>query len=112
VILTPLETGKQARKLKPPLAEKWKEFEEQIRPFAITFSGDGKTLAAEYVYLGVYLWDVNTGKQRPHFKTNGRTRTITVTGNDQRLAMTADGGVLAMGWGDQVRLWQTATGKE
>lgn len=77
----------------------------------LTFSPDGRRLAAYDYGDQLRLWDISSGRELLHSKQ----RPIRWHG---RLVYSPDGKTLAMGYGDhaagagKVRVWEAATGKE
>jgi WD40 repeat protein/predicted Ser/Thr protein kinase len=80
-----------------------RSFETETPPFAVAFSGDGRTLAAGTWTGRIESWNVDTGTPRPGLI--GHLRVVT------SLAFTADGAMLASSSRDgTVRLWDLAEG--
>jgi Flp pilus assembly protein CpaB len=94
-------------------------FQPGLDPAFLTFSPDGQTLAAVGTAGLLYLWDVNSGKELQHFQTpsHGGWSPAYVPA-----AFSPDGKLVALGCADnkrdpggslpEVRVWETATGKE
>ncbi len=75
----------------------------------LTFSPDGKILAAVLADKVIRLWDVATGKERDPLKGHGGDH----GGKVLALAFAPDSKTLASGGMDNtVRLWEVASGKE
>jgi WD40 repeat protein len=71
---------------------------------SLAFSADGKRLASGGMGRPVQVWDVNARKQIISFKEGGFSASI--------VALNRDGTRVAAVGGDQVRLWEVASGKE
>ena len=71
-------------------------------PMGAAFSPDGKQFALSDYRTGAVLIDVATGKAVREFRTEG---------GEGSLAFSPDGKTLAVARYDEVRLWDTATGK-
>jgi RNA polymerase sigma factor (sigma-70 family) len=72
------------------------------RVMSVAFSPDGETLAAGLRDGAIRLWDVATGSERVCLRENGQVRAV---------AFSPDGKTLASARGDQVELWDLATGR-
>jgi WD40 repeat protein len=73
----------------------------------LAFAPDGKTLASTAEDNTIRLWDARTGKETRTWETgNGHNMMLAFAPNGQTLAL-AEGG-----WGDSLRLWDTATATE
>jgi WD40 repeat protein len=75
---------------------------EEVRPESLTFSADGRTLAARLDSGPVGLWDSVTGKLR--------RRLAGSWAEGERLLFSPDGRVLAFYGGNFVSLWDPSTG--
>jgi WD40 repeat protein len=76
----------------------------QGSPTGVTFSPDGKRLAAASSCAAIYLWDVATGKEL--VPPNGHR------GNVDAVAVSPDARQIATaGWDQSLRLWDARTGK-
>src|SRR5438067_107061 len=71
---------------------------------AAVYSHDGKHIATRGRTGGVYVWDAATGKLLHRFDGPGDT-------SPQALAFAPDGAALAAGVGNDIALWDLATGK-
>jgi WD40 repeat protein len=93
----------------PPRPRPWSELKHEHRVVSVSFSPDGKALAAgwgSFPRIGeVTLWDIATGKARATLKGH--------TGGLTSVTFSPDGKTLASASDDQtVKLWDVATGKE
>ncbi len=100
VSLWDIATGRQ---------EKLLEAGDGGRLFGIAFAPDGKSLALGSRTI-TRLWDIASGKELRQFG-HPITDEVTSHNNDETLAFSPDGSLLATG-GKNIRIWDTATGKE
>jgi WD40 repeat protein/tRNA A-37 threonylcarbamoyl transferase component Bud32 len=75
------------------------------RLFSVTFSPDGKRLAASGD-LGVKVWDASTGKEIHEFKAS------VARFQNRDVKFSLDGTRLVAGHGSTVKVWDTTTGQE
>jgi WD40 repeat protein len=77
-------------------------------PWRMTFSPDGKLLAAGALQGGLSLWDVPTGKERAVLQ-NGRRGKPDAAQAVRAVAFSPDGRLLASAQGSDIRLWNSAS---
>jgi WD40 repeat protein len=94
VTLWDVATGKRVR-----------DMDGAMTTSALTFSRDGRRLAAAGTYAGIHVWDAATGKKT--FATSGHDISAST------VAFANDGKKIACGTSDNlVRLWDMTTGNE
>ncbi|MBI3464110.1 MAG: hypothetical protein HY000_13790 [Planctomycetes bacterium] len=100
-----MDTGKPFRIVEPRILEGLKG-----SAWCVTFSADGKTLAASDTEGGVRLWDVETGKEKAALPDNAGYCSLVAFTRDGRLLLGA-GRVEKDGkQSGEVRVWDVKTG--